>query len=55
MKSDKGPFFPPKKIAQNRTASCGAPQAYGAWNKKEDFVPPMNPKSPDEVKTQALT
>jgi len=25
-------------------------EAYGDWNKKQDFLPPMNPKSPDEVK-----
>merc|ERR1719506_532984 len=35
--------------AKGQRTSVSA-EAYGAWNKKEDFVPPMNPKSPDEVK-----
>jgi cAMP-dependent protein kinase regulator len=36
--------------AKGQRTSVSA-EAYGVWNKKEDFTPPMNPKSPDEVKT----
>ena len=39
----------PKKAADRKPRASVSAEAFGDWNKKEDFTPPVNEKS-DEAK-----